>query len=126
MQPSLPEEAQDVDYDSAGSNVSDLSDEDEEDVFDGDGKDCRINPNKDNTEHSNPNSYSWAVMRLAVLRIIQNQLQDFLNVAGIEIQGIKIIMSLTKVILFLVKKTQTFSCKFKYGLFKFWRWALYL
>ncbi|XP_073977920.1 rabconnectin-3 alpha isoform X3 [Rhodnius prolixus] len=88
--PSLPEEAQDVDYDSAGSNVSDLSDEDEEDVFDGDGKDSRINPNKDNTEHSNPNSYSWAVMRLAVLRIIQNQLQDFLNVAGIEIQELPV------------------------------------
>lgn len=38
-------------------------------------------------EHSNPNSYSWCVLRLAVMKIVQCQLQDFLNVAGIELQG---------------------------------------
>lgn len=42
---------------------------------------------RENTEHSNPYSYSWLIMRTAILRIAQNQLQDFIAVAGIEMQG---------------------------------------
>ncbi|XP_057663826.1 dmX-like protein 1 isoform X3 [Diorhabda carinulata] len=37
-----------------------------------------------NNEHSDPNSYSWLVLRLATLRIVQNKINDFLNVAGLE------------------------------------------
>lgn len=67
--------------------MSDLdSSEDEEDVFDTNSK-PKSKP-KDSTEHTNPNSYSWCVMRLAIVKILQEQLQDFLNVAGIEMQGI--------------------------------------
>lgn len=66
--------------------MSDLdSPDDEEDVFDTNSK-PKIKP-KDNTEHSNPNSYSWSIMRLAIVRLLQHQLHDFLNVAGIEMQG---------------------------------------
>lgn len=43
---------------------------------------------RENTEHSNPYSLSWLIMRTAILRIAQNQLQDFIAVAGIEMQGI--------------------------------------
>lgn len=67
--------------------MSDLdSSEDEEDVFDTNSK--PKNKPKDNIEHINPNSYSWYVMRLAIVKILQQQLQEFLNVAGIEMQGI--------------------------------------
>lgn len=42
---------------------------------------------RENTEHSNPNSYSWVIMRLAIMKLAQNQLQEFINIAGIEMQG---------------------------------------
>nr|XP_034195930.1 dmX-like protein 2 isoform X6 [Osmia lignaria] len=90
MKPQIDSEyADEIDYDSSDSAVSDLdSSEEEEDVFDTNSKPkTRI---KDNTEHSNPNSYSWCVMRLAIARILQQQLQDFLNVAGIEMQELPV------------------------------------
>lgn len=42
---------------------------------------------RENTEHSNPNSYSWIIMRLAIMKLAQSQLQEFINIAGIEMQG---------------------------------------
>jgi len=68
------------------------STDDEEDVFDTSTK--PKNKPKDNTEHSNSNSYSWNVMRLAIVKILQQQLQDFLTVAGIEMQGINHFLTL--------------------------------
>nr|CAD7425064.1 unnamed protein product [Timema monikensis] len=88
-QPQLPLEDEEVDYDSADSAVSDLDSEEDEDVFDG----SAINPvcvgrsKENNTEHCDPNSYSWCVLRLALMKVVQGQLQDFLQVAGIELQG---------------------------------------
>ncbi|EAT41943.1 AAEL006472-PA, partial [Aedes aegypti] len=74
------------DYDSADSAVSDLDeDEDDEDVSAAVRKHRR-----ENTEHSNPNSYSWCVMRLALIRVAQNHLQTFINVAGIEMQELPV------------------------------------
>lgn len=35
-----------------------------------------------NNEHSDPNSYSWLVMKLATLKIVQNRINDFLMVVG--------------------------------------------
>jgi hypothetical protein len=89
FQPQLPAEAECVDYDSADSAVSDLDDdEDEEDVFEGTATSTNPKaPDRENTEHSNPSSYSWCVMRLAIMKLVQHQLQDFLGVAGIEMQG---------------------------------------
>lgn len=93
FQPQSTEDADEGDYDSADSAVSDLSeteDEDDDNIFDGTSaaqKEKRKNKERENVEHSNPNSYSWCVLRLAVMKIVQCQLQDFLNVAGIELQG---------------------------------------
>lgn len=42
---------------------------------------------RENTEHSNPYSYSWNVIRLAVMKLSQHQLQEFIGIAGIEMQG---------------------------------------
>ncbi len=90
----MTEDADDVDYDSADSAVSDLSeteDEDDDNIFDGSSaaqKEKQKNKERENVEHSNPNSYSWCVLRLAVMKIVQCQLQEFLNIAGIELQGL--------------------------------------
>lgn len=85
------------DYDSADSIASDLDeDNDEEDVFadplNNDPKASQASAmlkkhRRENTEHSNPNSYSWVIMRLAIMKLAQNQLQEFINIAGIEMQG---------------------------------------
>ncbi|XP_024225203.1 dmX-like protein 2 isoform X2 [Bombus impatiens] len=90
MKPQIDSEyADEIDYDSSDSAVSDLnSSEDEEDIFDTNSK--PKNKPKDNTEHTNPNSYSWCVMRLAIVKILQQQLQEFLNVAGIEMQELPV------------------------------------
>lgn len=83
------DEAQELDYDSGGSEKSDTESEGE-DVFDSSDKcDGRstIDPRKESSEHLNPSSYSWAVMRLAILRLLRKQLQEFIAVAGIEVQG---------------------------------------
>lgn len=90
MKPRIETEyAEDIDYDSSDSAVSDLdTTDDEEDVFDTSSK--PKNKPKDNTEHSNSNSYSWSVMRLAIVKILQQQLQDFLTIAGIEMQELPV------------------------------------
>ncbi|XP_014244478.1 dmX-like protein 2 isoform X1 [Cimex lectularius] len=105
--PTLPVEvSQDVDYDSAGSDVSDMSEEEEEDVFEGESKEKKNNTDKENTEHSNPNSYSWAIMRLAVLKLIHDQLQSFLSVAGIDLQELPVCSPLIHGILRVVSQWQ--------------------
>ncbi|XP_014484134.1 PREDICTED: dmX-like protein 2 [Dinoponera quadriceps] len=90
MKPRIENEyADEIDYDSSDSAVSDLdTTDDEEDVFDTNSK--PKNKPKDNTEHSNSNSYSWNIMRLAIVKILQEQLQDFLTVAGIEMQELPV------------------------------------
>ncbi|XP_032686027.1 dmX-like protein 2 isoform X2 [Odontomachus brunneus] len=90
MKPRIEDEyADEIDYDSSDSAVSDLDTTDEEeDVFDTNSK--PKNKPKDNTEHSNSNSYSWNIMRLAIVKILQEQLQDFLTVAGIEMQELPV------------------------------------
>ncbi|XP_053676697.1 dmX-like protein 1 [Anopheles nili] len=92
--------ADEEEYDSADSAVSDLDDEDEdEDVFNdplnNDPKASQVSAavrkhRLENTEHSNPNSYSWCIMRFALIRVAQNQLQSFIGVAGIEMQELPV------------------------------------
>ncbi|KAJ8919060.1 hypothetical protein NQ315_016967 [Exocentrus adspersus] len=55
--------------------------EEDEDVFDGP---VTATTKVVNNEHSDPNSYSWLVLKLATLKIVQNRLIDFLAVAGLE------------------------------------------
>lgn len=42
---------------------------------------------KDNTEHTNPTSYSWSILRLALIKISTHKIQELVKVAGIELQG---------------------------------------
>ncbi|XP_044575804.1 dmX-like protein 2 isoform X2 [Cotesia glomerata] len=102
MKPRIESEyANEIDYDSSDSAVSDLGTSDEEeDVFDTNAK-PKSKP-KDNTEHLNSNGYSWCVMRLAIVKILEQQLQNFLNVAGIELQELPVSSPLIHAILGVV------------------------
>uniref|UniRef100_T1IMB2 RAVE complex protein Rav1 C-terminal domain-containing protein n=1 Tax=Strigamia maritima TaxID=126957 RepID=T1IMB2_STRMM len=86
--PLLPPEYEAIDYDSNESLPSE--DEEDDDVGDDDDylnlKDTKISSSAEFNEHSDPNSYSWGIIRYAVVRLAQHQLQKFLSVAGLELQ----------------------------------------
>ncbi|XP_050532464.1 dmX-like protein 2 isoform X5 [Daktulosphaira vitifoliae] len=106
--PNLASEVQDVDYDSADSAVSDLSEDEDEDgdVFDS-GQDTKSKTEKaENTEHSNPYSYAWMVMRLAIMQLLQEQLHAFLTVAAIDLQELPVSSPLIHGILRVVSQWQ--------------------
>lgn len=98
--PSLTGDTGEDDYDSADSAVSDLDeDEDDEDVFadplSNDPKKSQTaaaikKHRKENTEHTNPNSLSWCILRCSVVKHAQNQIQSFINVAGLELQELPV------------------------------------
>ncbi|XP_067270720.1 dmX-like protein 1 [Pseudorasbora parva] len=74
--PYLPPSASRVEYDSEesqGSEDEEDDEEDEEDAFD---------PNSPLVEHSNSNSYSWCLMRLAMVQMVQLNLKTFYPTAG--------------------------------------------
>ena len=72
-----------IDYDSGEESdhdglLDELDDEDD-DPF------SNVPPKAANTQHSDPDSYAWAIMRLAVLNIAQKNIESFLLTAGIEL-----------------------------------------
>ncbi|XP_055367594.1 dmX-like protein 1 isoform X2 [Betta splendens] len=77
--PSLPQSENGVEYDSEESHSSQDEDDDEdgyEDVFD---------PNSPQKEHSNHNSYSWCLMRLAMVQLVLVNLKSFYPMAGYDL-----------------------------------------
>uniref|UniRef100_A0A8C7SCB6 Dmx like 1 n=1 Tax=Oncorhynchus mykiss TaxID=8022 RepID=A0A8C7SCB6_ONCMY len=75
--PFLPPSESRVEYDSEESQGSqDEDDDDDEDEF-GD-----FDPNSPSREHSNPNSYSWCLMRLAMVQLVLGSLKSFYPMAG--------------------------------------------
>ncbi|XP_027023135.2 dmX-like protein 1 isoform X2 [Tachysurus fulvidraco] len=73
--PFLPLSTSRVEYDSEESQGSD-EDEDEEDDFD---------PNSPMQEHSNNNSYSWCLMRVAMVQLVLANLKSFYPMAGYDL-----------------------------------------
>ncbi|KAJ8401631.1 hypothetical protein AAFF_G00379480 [Aldrovandia affinis] len=71
--PFLPPSESRVEYDSEESQGSQDEDEDEYDVFDSD------TPLR---EHVNPSSYSWCLMRLAMVQMVLVNLKSFYPMAG--------------------------------------------
>ncbi|XP_069563830.1 dmX-like protein 1 isoform X1 [Brachyistius frenatus] len=77
--PSLPPSESRVDYDSEesqGSQDEDDEDDEYEDVFE---------PNSPQKEHSNHNSYSWCLMRLAMVQLVLVNLKSFYPMAGYDL-----------------------------------------
>ncbi|XP_044259840.1 dmX-like protein 2 isoform X4 [Tribolium madens] len=62
------------------------SESEDEDVFDMPTQSVRVV----NNEHSDPNSYSWLVLKLATLKIVQTRLTEFLSVAGLELNELPV------------------------------------
>ena len=71
------------DYDSGEESdhegdIDDLDDEDD-DPF------SNVPPKAANTQHSDPDSYAWAIIRLTTLNLAQRNIESFLLTAGIEL-----------------------------------------
>ena len=89
--PAVDSQVAGVDYDSGDES----EEEDMDDDFDDDDDPFSNAPIKEeNLEHSNPNSYAWAVIRLAVLNLAQKNIERFLSIAGIELVELPITSSL--------------------------------
>ncbi|GLH09347.1 Uncharacterized protein GBIM_14433 [Gryllus bimaculatus] len=112
MKPQLSAEAAVVDYDSAESAESEPEDEEEEeDVFEGSGTGIggasRLGATREpSSEHTNPGSFSWCVLRLAIARVVQRQLHEFLNAAGIELPELPVLSPLVHGVLRTVAQWQ--------------------
>ncbi|XP_063996764.1 dmX-like protein 1 isoform X1 [Pogoniulus pusillus] len=79
--PFLPPQST-VEYNSEESEESDEDDEDiDEDVF---------APNSHNQEHSNSNSYSWSLMRLAMVQLVLHNLKVFYPLAGHDLSELPV------------------------------------
>uniref|UniRef100_A0A3Q3FRG6 Dmx like 1 n=1 Tax=Labrus bergylta TaxID=56723 RepID=A0A3Q3FRG6_9LABR len=78
FKPTLPPSESRIEYDSEESQGSEDEDEDDEfeDVFD---------PNSPQREHSNHNSYSWCLMRLAMVQLVLVNLKSFYPMAGYDL-----------------------------------------
>uniref|UniRef100_A0A3Q1EFU0 Dmx like 1 n=1 Tax=Acanthochromis polyacanthus TaxID=80966 RepID=A0A3Q1EFU0_9TELE len=77
--PPLPPSENRIEYDSEdslGSQDEDDDDDEYEDVFD---------PNSPQREHSNHNSYSWCLMRLAMVQLVLVNLKSFYPMAGYDL-----------------------------------------
>ncbi|XP_069954424.1 dmX-like protein 2 isoform X5 [Cherax quadricarinatus] len=81
--PALPADYENIDYDSSASDTEDVDVdyEEDEDVF----KEPKVLT--ENTEHSDADSYSWCLLRLATLRAAKMVVGRFLEVAGVELLG---------------------------------------
>ncbi|XP_063820250.1 dmX-like protein 1 isoform X2 [Pseudophryne corroboree] len=79
--PLLPLSQNKLEYDSDDSQVSDDEDYQEDDVS---LSDVQIQ------EHSNPNSYSWALMRLAMVQFVLQNLKSFYPLAGHELSELPV------------------------------------
>ena len=89
--PALEPQLTSIDYDSG--DESDMED-DVEDYDDDDDPFSNVPAKEENVEHSNPNSYSWAILRLAILHLAQKNIEKFLSIAGIELVELPITSSL--------------------------------
>ncbi|KAK2837802.1 hypothetical protein Q5P01_015014 [Channa striata] len=79
--PLLPPSENRIEYDSEDSQGSQDEDEDDED----DGSEDVFDPNSPLREHSNHNSYSWCLMRLAMVQLVLVNLKSFYPMAGYDL-----------------------------------------
>ncbi|EDW86373.1 uncharacterized protein Dwil_GK17684 [Drosophila willistoni] len=95
------------DYDTDDSHESDNEEEEDDD------DDVNVSRtqlrSKDNTEHTNPTSYSWSILRLALIKISTHKIQEFVKVAGIELQDLPVISPLSHEVLRTLNRWQEFA-----------------
>ncbi|KAM4578772.1 dmX-like protein 1 isoform 1-T1 [Fundulus diaphanus] len=91
--PELPPSENRVEYDSEESQDSqdeDDEDNESEDVFE---------PNSPQREHSNHNSYSWCLMRLAMVQLVLVNLKSFYPMAGYDLLDLPVASPLCHAVL---------------------------
>uniref|UniRef100_A0A3Q1ITP3 RAVE complex protein Rav1 C-terminal domain-containing protein n=1 Tax=Anabas testudineus TaxID=64144 RepID=A0A3Q1ITP3_ANATE len=86
--PFLPLSDSNVLYDSDESGAED--DEDDDDAFLSDTQ---------MTEHSDPNSYSWALIRLVIVKLAHHNVKNFLPLAGLDFTDLPVTSPLSKAVL---------------------------
>ncbi|XP_034672177.1 dmX-like protein 2 isoform X1 [Drosophila subobscura] len=95
------------DYDTDDSHESENEEEEEDD------DDVNVSRTqlkaKDNTEHTNPTSYSWSILRLALIKISTHKIQELVKVAGIELQDLPVISPLSHEVLRTLNRWQEFA-----------------
>ncbi|XP_059222460.1 dmX-like protein 2 [Stomoxys calcitrans] len=64
------------------------------------------NKERDNKEHLDPTSYSWCILRVAIMKVFIKKVQDFVNVSGIEIQDLPVLSPLSHEVLRALNKWQ--------------------
>ncbi|XP_008287374.1 dmX-like protein 1 isoform X2 [Stegastes partitus] len=79
--PLLPPSENRIEYDSEDSQGSNDEEEDDDDDDYGD----VFDPNSPQREHSNHNSYSWCLMRLAMVQLVLVNLKSFYPMAGYDL-----------------------------------------
>ncbi|KAH8272248.1 hypothetical protein KR044_013165 [Drosophila immigrans] len=94
-------------YDTDDSHESDGEEEEDDD------DDVNVSrsqlKSKDNTEHANPMSYSWSILRLALIKNSTHKIQEFVKVAGIELQDLPVISPLSHEVLRTLNRWQEFA-----------------
>ena len=80
---------QDLDYDSDEEPEADPGDNYDYDDEDDDPF-SNVPPKAANQEASSPDSYAWAIIRLAVLQLAQKNIESFLVTAGLELAELPI------------------------------------
>ncbi|XP_017016237.2 dmX-like protein 2 [Drosophila takahashii] len=95
------------DYDTDDSHESENEEEEEDD------DDVNVSRSqlktKDNTEHTNPMSYSWSILRLALIKISTHKIQELVKVAGIELQDLPVISPLSHEVLRTLNRWNDFA-----------------
>uniref|UniRef100_A0AAX7U826 RAVE complex protein Rav1 C-terminal domain-containing protein n=1 Tax=Astatotilapia calliptera TaxID=8154 RepID=A0AAX7U826_ASTCA len=92
--PSLPPSENRVDYDSEASQGSEDEDDDDDDEYDD-----VFDPNSPQREHSNHNSYSWCLMRLAMVQLVLANLKSFYLTAGYDLLDLPVASPLCHAVL---------------------------
>ncbi|XP_022241502.1 dmX-like protein 2 isoform X2 [Limulus polyphemus] len=100
--PELSEQNQAIDYDSSESVPSDVDEEEEDEVdaddvfsdFSENTKDAKIHSKKtvetSKIDELDPDSYSWGILRYAVVKLVHCHVLTFLGIAGIDLQELPV------------------------------------
>ena len=103
-QPYIPPNQEGIDFDSDASDSSD--DEDYDDDLDPFGPPKKHSlPQPGETEHTDPSSFSWCLMRYAFVKLVLHKIQTFLPTSGIELAG-KLNICFLTVFLFIYLQPQ--------------------
>ncbi|XP_071507110.1 dmX-like protein 2 [Diadema antillarum] len=122
VKPYIPPNQTGIDYDSSASDSSDDEDldyMDHDDDYDDTGPYRRKRPGvplPGETEHSDNNSYSWCLMRYAVVKLVLHKLQAFLPLVGIELAELPVASPIMHSVLKLLEQWQQ-ACVRKLDLF---------